>query len=132
MLLSEYVSSLQSVIDDFSKSGMIIGHDLSADARTEKVGLVRGQVQFLDESSLFFTEYLDLRFRVERLNYSFHYQKPAGEILFRYDNARHKPPLDFPCHKHLPDGPITSAGVPEFRELIQEIMGLLISAPTTT
>ena len=33
------------------------------------------------------TEYLDLRYKVEKLTYAFHYQQKDGKLIFRYDNA---------------------------------------------
>lgn len=101
MLLTEYISDIVKVIDEYSKTNLIIDSELSADYRTEKTGIVKGSVTFADNSILVFTEYLDLRYKIEKLNYSFHYRKQDGSLIFRYDNARHKPAIDAFGHKHL-------------------------------
>jgi hypothetical protein len=43
-------------------------------------------------------------------------------MIFRYDNAAHKPTLPFPNHKHLPDGTTIESAAPEFSVLIDEAM----------
>lgn len=40
MLLTEYLSGLAKVIDEYSRTGLIIESELIADYRTEKTGIV--------------------------------------------------------------------------------------------
>ena len=126
MLLTEYLSNLVKVIDDYSKTNLITDSALSADYRTEKTGIVKGSVTFADNSIPVFTEYLDLKYKIEKLNYSFHYQKQDGSLIFRYDNARHKPPSDAYGHKHLPDGKVSAAEPPSLKDIFTEIMDSLL------
>lgn len=126
MLLTEYLSGLVKVIDEYSKTDLIIGSELTTDFRTEKTGIVKGSVTFADNSMLVFTEYLDLKYKIEKLNYSFHYQKQDGSLIFRYDNARHKPPIDASGHKHLPDGTVFAAEPPSLKDIFAEIMDSLL------
>ena len=126
MLLTEYLSGLSNVIDEYSRTGLIIDSELSADYRTEKIGIIKGSVTFADNSMLVFTEYLDLKYKIEKLNYSFHYQKQDGSLIFRYDNARHKPPSDAYGHKHLPDGKVSAAEPPSLKDIFTEIMDSLL------
>lgn len=62
----------------------------------------------------------------KKLNYSFHYQKQDASLIFRYDNARHKPEIDASGHKHLPDGKVSAAEPPLLKDIFAEIMGLLL------
>ena len=126
MLLTEYLSNLVKVIDDYSKTNLITDSALSADYRTEKTGIVKGSVPFADNSIPVFTEYLDLKYKIEKLNYSFHYQKQDGSLIFRYDNARHKPPSDAYGHKHLPAGKVFAAEPPSLKDIFTEIMDSLL------
>src|SRR3972149_1483218 len=121
MLLTEYISGLAKVIDEYSRTGLIIDSELIADYRTEKTGIVKGSIAFADNSILVFTEYLDLRYKIEKLNYSFHYQKEDGSLIFRYYNAKHKPPIDASEHKHLPNGKIVVAEPPSLKGIFTEI-----------
>jgi hypothetical protein len=126
MLLHEYLDGIQSIIEGYSRASLILASDVSSDFRTEKIGIIRGTIDFIDESSLHFTEYLDLRYGIEKLTYSFHYQDRYGNLIFRYDNARHKPALDSEDHKHLPDGHTISSHEPEVKNVFTEIMDLLL------
>ena len=47
--------------------------------------------------------------KLERLNYRYHFQDRQNNLIFRYDNTPHFPDLEnFPHHKHLRDGIISS------------------------
>ena len=47
--------------------------------------------------------------KLERLNYRYHFQDRQNNLIFRYDNTPHFPDLEnFPHHKHLRDGVISS------------------------
>lgn len=72
MLLTEYFAGVVKVIEEYSKIHLITDSGLSIDCRTEKIGIIKGKVTFTNDSSLFFTEYLDLGYKVEKLTYAFH------------------------------------------------------------
>lgn len=121
MLLTEYLQDFTKAIDEYSITGCIITSELKIDARTEKIGLIKATIVFSDDSKLFATEYIDLRYKFEKLTYSFHYQDKNGSLIFRYDNAAHKPILSFKNHKHL-KGAIFQTDVPELRDVLEEII----------
>ena len=56
------------------------------------------------------------------LSYSYHFQDADTSLLFRYDNAAHKPPLSFVEHKHIGKDKIISALRPPINEVIMEVM----------
>lgn len=122
MLLSEYQATLAEIIGRYGCTDLIVASELNADARTPKIGVIRGNITFFDGSQLFFNEYVDTRYRLEKLTYAYHYQDVEGNLIFRYDNAAHKPALPFPCHKHLPDGTSIESVAPDFDVLIDEAM----------
>lgn len=126
MLLTEYLSGIVKIIEGYSRANLIINSELSTDFRTEKIGILKGRITFIDDSRLFFTEYLDVRYKVERLTYSFHYQQKDGRLIFRYDNATHKPQLSFIDHKHLSNGKIVQSDMPELSVIFSEIMEYLL------
>ena len=126
MLLTEYLSGIVKLIDEYSRTELIIDSELTTDFRTEKIGIIKGSITFSNNSRLIFTEYLDLRCKIEKLNYSFHYQKQDGLLIFRYDNARHRPSIDAYGHKHLPDGKVSAAEPPLLKDIFTEIMDLLL------
>lgn len=121
MLLPDYFAEITAVIADYSKTGLIISSDINVDSRTEKLGLIKGALVFIDYSTLFITEYVDVRYKIEKLSYAYHYQDKESSLIFRYDNAVHKPKLDFIEHKHTDEKTI-SADVPEIADILEEIL----------
>jgi hypothetical protein len=63
---------------------------------------------------------------MEKLSYAYHCQDAKDNLIFRYDNAAHKPALPYPCHKHLPNGKTIESMAPEFAHLIEEVMELFL------
>ena len=122
MLLSEYQAHLAGIIDRHARTDLIVASELTADARTPKIGVIKGSLTFADGSRLFFSEYIDARYRMEKLTYAYHYQDAEANLIFRYDNAAHKPALTYLCHKHLPGGPTIESAAPEFSSLIEEAL----------
>jgi len=49
-------------------------------------------------------------------------QDARGNLVFRYDNAAHKPALSFGEHKHVPSGEVVPAEAPELEAVLEEIM----------
>lgn len=127
MLLSEYAAGLAKIIDEHAKTDLIIASGLDADYRTDKVGCIQGSVTFIDSSRLYFMEYLDVRFKMEKLTYSYHYQRKDGALIFRYDNAFHKPRLKYADHKHTSSGDAIESNEPALDAVLAEIMTFLVS-----
>ena len=121
MLLPEYLQDSVKVIDDYSKTGFIVTSEVRIDLRTEKIGVIKSTIVFTDDSKLFATEYIDLRYKTEKVSYSFHFQEKNGNLIFRYDNASHKPDLGFKNHKHF-KGVLCRAEAPELRDVLEEII----------
>lgn len=122
MLLSEYQAHLAEVINRYARTDLIVASELNTDARTPKIGVIKGVITFMDGSRFFFSKYVDARYRLEKLTYAYHCQDAGGSLIFRYDDAAHKPALPFPCHKHLSDGTSIESDAPEFSVLIDECM----------
>jgi len=121
MLLSEYMREITETVGELTKTGLILSSGLTADFRTKKIGLIKGTLSFSDDSKFFFKEYVDLRYKINKEAYSFHYQDRDGGLIFRYDNADHKPSLGFTDHKHIGKQVVRSE-IPNLREILEEII----------
>ncbi|MEZ4525542.1 MAG: DUF6516 family protein [Desulfobacterales bacterium] len=121
IFLKDCLSELTEIINDYSKTGFIVSSEIVSDFRTEKIGFIKGKIVFSDESVLFFREYLDLRCYIDKKAYSFHYQDRNTKLLFRYDNALHKPALGFNEHKHTAEDRIIQTSVPDMGDILEEI-----------
>ena len=84
-------------------------------------GYLTGAVIFADDSKLHFSEYVDQTGDVvDKLMYTYHYQDTDNQLIFRYDNALHRPALSSIEHKHLPTQ-ITAAPAPTLDDVLAEI-----------
>jgi hypothetical protein len=93
---------LQTLLDAVAASPIVRSSSVLFDRRTLDAGLIRGELTFADSSSLHFRELVEMRARVVRIMYSYHYQREDGSLIFRYDDTPHFPPLPrFPHHKHI-------------------------------
>jgi hypothetical protein len=120
-LLRDYVASLTNAINNYSGTNLIVGSQLATDYRTEKIGIVEGRLIFIDHSELHFIEYVDVRYRVQKVMYSYHYQRKHGGLIFRYDNAKHRPRLPFENHKHLDSDEVVQSDAPQFGQVLEGI-----------
>jgi hypothetical protein len=121
MLLSTYQNNIISLIEKYVDNGYILSFNFSVDTRSNYIGFIQGNLEFFQGSQLFFKEYVDLQDPAEKLSYSFHYQDKDNHLIFRYDNARHKPDLGYLDHKHIGDK-IMPSDIPEMEKVILEII----------
>ena len=66
-------------------------------------GFIRGKLQFLDESNLYWREFVDVELTIDRLMYVYQYMDSSDKLVFRYDNSGHHRKLKlstYPHHKH--------------------------------
>jgi len=103
MLLNNYQADIIAIIQKYVNQGWILSFIFAVDARSDYVGFIQGSLEFVEGSRLFFKEYVDLQESIEKLSYSFHYQDRSNNLIFRYDNANHKPDLGYilPSHPRI-------------------------------
>ena len=114
---------VQSLLDIVVASPIVSTFDVTLDKRTAHLGLIRGELRFLDDSRLHFRELVEVKGHVIRQMYSYHYQDAANTLLFRYDDTPHHPSLDtFPHHKHdRSEANVVEAVPPCLAEVLREI-----------
>jgi hypothetical protein len=97
-LIEVYFQEISVVI---SKTAGVQSSCLTYDKRSSYIGFIRGSICFYDGSVLHLREFVNVQYGIERYMYAYHYQKPDGIMIFRYDNTPHFPNLaTFPHHKH--------------------------------
>jgi hypothetical protein len=82
-----------------------------------------GRVRFLDGSLLDWEEEVRPKGArgIEKIHYSYHFQRADGATIFRYDNAPHHRKIkSFPHHKHAGEK-IEASAAPDLHEVLQEI-----------
>ena len=125
MSLSHYLSDFRRGVERLDDYGFAESVGLHEEIRAGKQALIKVNVVLVDGSTLLIREYVDTKYGIEKLSYAYQYQDRNGKLLFRYDNALHKPALDFKEHKHKSDGTVISAKPPEIKELIDEVISFL-------
>ncbi|MBC8438209.1 MAG: hypothetical protein H8D87_00780 [Deltaproteobacteria bacterium] len=99
--------------------------DIREEIRANKQGILNVKVVLINQSVLHIKEYLDAKYRINRLSYAYQYQDRTGQLIFRYDNAAHRPVLGFNEHKHSNDGTIHEAALPDIFDFVDEIISHL-------
>jgi hypothetical protein len=121
MLLKDYQNDIILTIQKYVDEGWITAFNFSVDYRTDYLGFIQGNLDFIDNSSLFFKEYIDLQGSPSKISYSFHYQDHHNNLIFRYDNAKHKPDLGYLHHKHI-NNEIIASTIPTLEQVLMEII----------
>ncbi len=121
MKINAYFLRVQDTIDQYSVGNVVLSANMNFERRSGDQAYLSGSVAFIDGSILHFSEYLDqVGETVEKIMYRYHYQDPYNNLIFRYDNANHKPPLSSSEHKHLPDC-VVEASAPNIDDVLAEI-----------
>lgn len=124
-MIAAYFAQIKATLDQYAATPFVLDASVTFDVRPGDQGYLSGYVIFTDGFTLHFKEFVDADQGVlEKLTYSYHYQSSEDTLIFRYDNARHKPPLAFHEHKHLALGTIVAAAVPLLGDVLAEISQL--------
>ncbi len=122
-MIQNYFTQVKVKFDRFTSTNFVLNAAINFETRPGEQAFISGYVVFIDRSRLFFREYLDATaVEVEKLMYSYHYQTADDDMIFRYDNAQHKPKLPFVEHKHIISSQIQQAASPTLQDVLLEIV----------
>lgn len=88
----EYARAIQEVLGAAVATGEATTVTLEIDERSSLRGFLGGLLRFSNGHELHFREFVDLTREEPRLTYAYHYQSAGRFLIFRYDNASHRPP----------------------------------------
>ena len=125
MLLDEYLDLFHKGIEKIEIYGYADSIEIREEIRANKQAILNAKVILIDNSVLYVKEYIDGRYGIDRVSYAYQYQDRDGNLIFRYDNAKHRPELGFKAHKHLSNGTISAATLPDIFDLVDDIVGYL-------
>ena len=118
---ADYAQGIAETLGAVLASGHAKHANQEIEQRSMVRGLIGGVLLFVDDSELHFREYIDASLAEPRLMYVYHYQDAAKTLVFRYDNARHRPPLTQAEHRHTPTTAEASLA-PTLEQVIDEIL----------
>lgn len=98
----DYARLVSDLGNDLLRSGEVVAVTSQVDERSSARGHWSGILIFADATELHYREFLDFNQSDPRLMYAYHYQNGDGGLIFRYDNAAHRPLLSQVEHKHTP------------------------------
>ena len=122
MSLRDYLGSFHSAVGRIDDYGFAESIDINEEIRVSKQAVTKARIVLLDRSVLQIKEYIDAKYKIEKISYAYQYHDEEGKLIFRYDNARHKPDLGFIEHKHLSDRSIVKCGVPDISDVVDEVI----------
>lgn len=128
-MIEDYFRRVEMLL---AAASIVHSTSITYDKRSASIGFLRGVVYFLDSSQLHLREFVNVEHGIEHYMYAYHYQRPDGALVFRYDNTPHFPPLPtFPHHKHVgSEADVTAASSPDLEAILTEIQSLIeISIP---
>lgn len=117
----EYARSITETLNKVVATDEAVLLTLQVDQRSSTQGFIAGSLQFDNGSVLHFREFVNTS-RVEtKTMYVYHYQDADSKLIFRYDNAIHKPALPQPEHKHTPSS-VEVSRAPTLVEVLDQIL----------
>ena len=125
MLLHNYLKLFRRAIEKLENYGYTESIDIKEEIRPNKQVIIKAKIVLVDRSVLHIKEYIDAKYKIEKVSYAYQYQNRDGQLIFRYDNAVHRPQLQFKGHKHTRNGVIVEAALPDMSDIIDEIVGCL-------
>jgi len=125
MLLNEYLNRFRKGIQKIENYGYADFIGIEEEIRANKQAILNVKVVLINQSVLHIKEYLDAKYRISRVSYAYQYQDRTGRLIFRYDNAAHRPSLGFNEHKHSSDGTIYEATLPDIFDFVDEVISHL-------
>jgi hypothetical protein len=117
----EYAQNLEDTLHKVVAIGEAALVTLQVDQRSAVRGFIAGSLQFHEGSVLHFREFVDTSQTEQKLMYAYHYQDANDNLIFRYDNASHRPAFSQPEHKHTRSG-VEASSVPTLSEVLDQIL----------
>jgi hypothetical protein len=117
----KYAGEIEDLLSAIVTSGEAVLVNIQIDQRSSLRGFIKGLLEFNDASELHFREFVDTSLSEPRLMYAYHYQDTNNSLIFRYDNAVHRPALPQAEHKHTPAG-VEISTAPTLAQVVDTIL----------
>jgi ATP adenylyltransferase/5',5'''-P-1,P-4-tetraphosphate phosphorylase II len=126
MSVSSYSQQLLVAVSRLEDYGLVNTITSNSETRPSGELFINIKVELIDNSVLFIREYVSSRQEhIEHFSYAYQYQAADESLIFRYDNAPHKPALAEKEHKHLQNVEIILCPLPSIESIIEEILSWL-------
>ena len=125
MSLQEYLERFRRAIERLENYGYTEAIEIKEEIRPNKQAVVKATIVLINGSVLHIAEYIDARYGIDKISYGYQYQDREQKLIFRYDNASHKPRFKPEAHKHVANGTIEDSNLPDIFDIVDEIVKFL-------
>ncbi|HBQ97314.1 MAG TPA: hypothetical protein DD761_02120, partial [Cyanobacteria bacterium UBA11691] len=104
MSVNEYIDSVRGALQRLEDYGLVEAIAFNSEVRAGGQALLNIKITLIDKSQLYIREYVTTsasKHDLNRVSYAYQYQSEDTSLIFRYDNAQHKPALGFDEHTAL-------------------------------
>jgi hypothetical protein len=122
MPFRDYLAAFHRAVGRIDDYGFAESIDIREEIRAAKQAVIKSKIILINRSVLHITEFIDAKYGLERIGYAYQYQDKEGKVIFRYDNARHRPDLGFGDYKHLAGGAIVQTAMPDISDVVDEVI----------
>ncbi|MDZ4243573.1 MAG: DUF6516 family protein [Candidatus Doudnabacteria bacterium] len=122
MSLRDYLDAFHQAIGKIDDYGFAESIAIKEEIRPAKQAIINAKIDLVDGSVVQIRVYIDGKYKVEVLSYAYQYHDAKGKLIFRYDNACHKPELGFKDHKHQYDGSMVQSTMPDISDVVDEVI----------
>lgn len=129
MRIEAYFRKIEKIIE---ACPVIQLSNVTYEKRGTHEGFIRGELYFVDGSTLHLREFVDVEITENRLMYAYQFNDSSKNMVFRYDNTGHHKKLGlptYPHHKHNGvENNVIPSVAPDLAIVLQEIE-LLVQLP---
>lgn len=129
MRIEAYFRQIEKIIE---ACPVIQLSNVTYEKRGTHEGFIRGELFFVDGSTLHLREFVDVEITEDRLMYAYQFNDSSKNMVFRYDNTGHHKKLGlstYPHHKHNgSENNVISSVAPDLAIVLQEVE-LLVQLP---
>jgi hypothetical protein len=90
MLLRDYLYLFRQSIEKLKNYGYSESIEIEEEIRPNKQAIIKAKIVLINSSVLHIKEYIDAKYKIQKVSYAYQYQDIHGKLTFRYDNATHK------------------------------------------
>ena len=126
MRIEAYFRQIEKIIE---ACAVIQLSNVTYEKRGTHEGLMRGELYFVDGSTLHLREFVDVEITADRLMYAYQFMDSSKNLVFCYDNTGHHKKLGlstYPHHKHDEgEKNVIPSAAPDLAAILQEIESLV-------
>ena len=122
MSLRDYLDSFHQAIGKIDDYGFAESIAIKEETRPSKQAIINAKIDLIDGSVVQIRVYIDGKYKIDIISYAYQYHDANGKLIFRYDNACHKPELGFEDHHYLSDGSIVQSSMPDIFDVVDEVI----------